>query len=131
MKIQELKTKVYELSSLNTIPQLKAKYSGLKVLDMRKKSSWEVALEVVRQQENEFEQWLENPPEEYKDLFSEITKTSYNYDRKSAKTKQLVQEVLSMSSSIEDLSEEFQEETSQLLQSLTTKAKVSEKSKLN
>lgn len=131
MKIQELKAKVYELSSFNTIQQLKAKYSELKVLDMRKKTSWEVALKVVRQQENEFKQWLENPPEEYKDLFSGILETSHDYDRRSVKTKKLVQEVLSISSSIEDLAEEFQEETNQLLQSLTTKAKVSEKSKLN
>lgn len=101
MKFQELKAKVYELAEVNTTQQLKAKYAEFKTLDMRRKTSWEKALTAVQKQRSEFEDWLENPPEEYKDLFSEIVGASQKYAQKSLETKQLAQEVLSMANSLE------------------------------
>ncbi|WP_189523528.1 hypothetical protein [Nostoc sp. PA-18-2419] len=43
-------------------------------------SSWEQILVIVKKQPSEFEDWLENPPEEYKDIFDEITEASQKYE---------------------------------------------------
>lgn len=131
MKFQELKAKVYELAGVNTTQQLKVKYEEIKTLDMRRKISWEKALSVVQEQQSEFGKWLENPPEEYKDLFSEITEASQKYDQKSAKTKQLVQEVLSMANSLETLAEECQDEAAQLKRDVKTSRRIAKQAELN
>jgi hypothetical protein len=118
MKLQELKAKVYELAELETTQQLKAKYQGIKTLDMRLKASWEKALVMIQQQKTEFQSWLENPPEEYKDLFTEITKVSQEYNQKSAAARRLVQEALATADSIEALANDCKEEANQISQDI-------------
>jgi hypothetical protein len=131
MKFQELKAKVYELAEVNTTQQLKAKYAEIKALDMRRKASWEKALSVVHKSRTEFEDWLENPPEEYKDLFAEITDASQEYDRKSVETKQLAQEVLSMANSLKTLAEEYQDEAEHLKQDIKKSRRIAKQAELN
>ncbi|MGG6266261.1 hypothetical protein ACQ4M3_05405 [Leptolyngbya sp. AN03gr2] len=131
MKLQALKAKVYELAEVNATQQLKAKYADIKTLDMRRKDSWEKALTVIQGQQPEFEAWLENPPEEYKDLFSEVAEVAQEYDLKSAKVKQLTQEVLSTAASLETLAEECQDEANQLKQDVKASRKNAKRAELN
>lgn len=131
MKLQELKAKVYELAQVNTTQQLKAKYEEIKTLDMRRKISWGKAFTVIQQQQSEFEKWLENPPEEYKELFSKIAQASQKYDEKSAEVRQLSQEVLSIANSLETLAEEVQGEADQLKQDVKISKRISKQAELN
>lgn len=131
MKFQELKAEVYGLAEVKTTQQLKAKYVNIKTLDMRRKTSWEKALAVVQKQQSEFEDWLENPSEEYKDLFSEITEASQKYDQKSVETKRLAQEVLSMASSLKTLAEESQDEANQLKREIKKSKRIAKQAELN
>lgn len=131
MKFQELKSKVYELAKVTTTQQLKAKYEEIKTLDMRRKDSWEKALTVIQNQQNEFETWLENPPEEYKDLFSEIQEASQKYDQKSTETKQIAKEVLMMANSLEALADECQDEAAQREEEVKVSRRVRKQAELN
>lgn len=131
MKLQELKSKVYQLSGVNSTKELKAKYEEIKTLDMRLKSSWEETLDILQNQQNEFEQWLENPPEEYKEIFSEIIEASQKHDKKSAEIKHLTQEMLSIANNIEELAEECQDEAEQMKQDVEISRRISKQAKLN
>jgi CRISPR/Cas system-associated endonuclease Cas3-HD len=134
MKLQELKAKVYQLAQVSTTQQLKAKYEAIQTLDMRRKASWERALAIVQEQQkqqNEFAQWLENPPEEYKTLFAEITEASQKYDRKSAETRQLAQEVLSIANNLEEVAEDCRGEAEQLEREVRRTIQISEQANLN
>ncbi|WP_193197705.1 hypothetical protein [Nostoc sp. MG11] len=131
MRLQELKTKIYELTEVNTTKQLKAKYEEIKTLDMRQKISWEKTLAILQKQQSEFDAWLENPPEEYKDLFSEITEVSQIYDQKSAQTKHQAQEVLSIANNLEELAKECQDEADQLKQEVEITRQISKQARLN
>lgn len=131
MKLQELKAKVYELAGINTTKQLKAKYKEIQTLDMRLKTSWQKTLAVIQKSQSEFEDWLENPPEEYKELFSEITEALEEYDHKSVHTKQLVQEIMSIADNLEELAEESQNEANQIKQEVKVTKLISKKARLN
>jgi uncharacterized phage infection (PIP) family protein YhgE len=131
MKLQELKAKVYELAGVNNTKQLKAKIKDIKTLDMRLKASWQKTIAILQKPQSEFENWLENPPEEYKDIFSEITEVSQKYDRKSAQTKQLAQEVLSITNNLEELAEECQDEADKIKQEIEITRRISKQARLN
>ncbi|WP_375496623.1 hypothetical protein [uncultured Nostoc sp.] len=131
MKLQELKAKVYELAGVNTTKQLKAKIQEIKTLDMRLKISWEKTIAILQKPQSEFDEWLENPPEEYKDIFSEITEASQKYDQKSAQTKQLAQEVLSIANNLEGLAEECQDEADKIKQEIEITRRISKQARLN
>ncbi|MBE8987009.1 hypothetical protein [Nostoc sp. LEGE 12450] len=131
MKLQELKAKVYELAGVNNTKQLKAKIKDIKTLDMRLKASWQKTIAILQKPQSEFENWLENPPEEYKDIFSEITEVSQKYDRKSAQTKQLAREVLSIANNLEELAEESQEEADKIKQEIEITRRISKQARLN
>lgn len=131
MKLQELKAKVYELAGVNNTKQLKAKIKDIKTLDMRLKASWQKTIAILQKPQSEFENWLENPPEEYKDIFSEITEVSQKYDQKSAQTKQLAQEVLSITNNLEELAEECQDEADKIKQEIEITRRISKQARLN
>lgn len=42
---------------------------------MRRKASWAKAIALAQQQPDAFEHWLKNPPDEYKELFTEAETT--------------------------------------------------------
>lgn len=67
-KIAELKAKAYHLAEVSTIKELKAKFEETKSLDMRRKTSWIRAIEIIESVNNFFN----NPPEKYRELFAEI-----------------------------------------------------------
>ncbi|WP_341526111.1 hypothetical protein WKK05_26605 [Nostoc sp. UHCC 0302] len=131
MKLQELKAKVYELAGVNNTKQLKAKNEEIQTLDMRLKTSWEKTLAILQTSQSELEDWLKNPPEEYKDIFSEITEVSQKYDHKSAQMKQQAREVLSIANNLEELAEECQDEVDQIKQELEITRRISKQARLN
>lgn len=131
MKLQDLKAKVYELAKVNTTKQLKTKYKEIQTLDMRLKSSWQETLAILQKSQSEYEEWLENPPEEYKELFSEITEVLEKYDQKSAQTKNLAQEIVSIANNLEELAEESQNESEQIKQELEVTKRILKKARLN
>jgi chromosome segregation ATPase len=119
MKLSELKALIYELSGVVSTTQLKAKYAEIRSLDMRRKASWEQALAIVKKysQENhsqEFEQWLEHPPEEYQSLFKEIEFVSANYANQLAETQQLSQEMVQLAKDLDELASASQKEADRL-----------------
>ncbi|MES1022137.1 hypothetical protein ABN584_04425 [Gloeocapsa sp. BRSZ] len=114
MNLQKLKATVYEIAAVSTIKQLKTKYEVLKSLDMRRKASWEQALAIVQQHQTAFTSWLENPPDEYKELFAEIDRVAGSYDNELATLKQKQQAMMSVADDIEALAEEIQDEGDRL-----------------
>ncbi|MBE8967680.1 hypothetical protein IQ277_15895 [Nostocales cyanobacterium LEGE 12452] len=131
MKLQELKAKVYELAGVNNTKQLKVKIQEIKTLDMRLKISWEKTIAILQKPQSEFDEWLENPPEEYKNLFSEIIEVSQKYEQKSAQTKQLAREVLSIANNLEELAEESQDEANKIKQEIEITRRISKQARLN
>lgn len=131
MKLKELKAKVYELAGVNNTKQLKAKNKEIKTLDMRLKGSWEKTFAILQKPQSEFEEWLENPPDEYKDIFSEITEASQKYDQKLVQTKQLAREVLSIANNLEELAEEYQDEADKIKQEIEITRQISKQARLN
>lgn len=131
MKLQELKAKAYALAEVATTQQLKAKYEEIKPLDMRRTTSWEAAIAIIQKQKPELEQWLENPPEEYKEIFAEIEEVSQKYDEKSAKVKQLVREVRSTAEQFEELAKEYQSEADQFKEEVKRSNRISKQAELN
>ena len=107
MKLQDLKAKVYEITTVTTTKALKKNYSELRSLDFRKKKSWEMALELVQSQKDQFESWLENPPEEYRELFAETEAAFEGYDRKLSRADALAKEALSMADQLDELAQEY------------------------
>lgn len=131
MKLQELKSKAYALAEVETTQQLKAKYEEIKPLDMRRTASWETAISVIQKQKPEFEQWLENPPEEYKELFAEISEASQKYDEKSAEVKRLTRKVQLTADQLEELSTEYQSEANQIEKEVKRSKRISEHARRN
>ena len=131
MKIKELRSKVYELAKVDSTKQLKVKYANFKTLDMRFKVSWKTALQFLEEEGSDFDTWLANPPEEYKELFSEIQKVSDKYDQSSLKRKHLVQNLQSITDSLEATAAELQDEATQLDKQNNLAREVNEQAKLN
>lgn len=131
MKFDELKAQVYELAEVCTTPQLKAKYKALQALDMRRKASWQQALVLIQKRQQELQNWLENPPDEYKDLFAEIRLISQEYGDKLIETKQLAAQVNVMADSLEELANECQDEANSLKQEVKAARRVAKRAELN
>ena len=100
--LKDLKSDVYKLAGVNTTKKLKLLRSEFKSLDFRRKSNWEIALKTLSTtlSTKQFEDWRQNPPEEYKDLFSEIEDVSNSYN-------QSIEEGLKISRSIKDEAKEL------------------------
>lgn len=131
MKLSQLKAKVYQLAEVSTIAQLKAKYEPLRALDMRYKASWEQALVIVQQQTDQFQSWLQNPPDEYQELFAEINEVSAAYTKTLAEAEQLGHEVLAMADSLDRSAAELQDTANQLKQGIAATQQSQKQAELN
>ena len=116
LSLKDLKRDVYTLGGVSTTKKLKLLRREFNSLDFRRKSSWEKALKTLSATPStkQFEEWRQKPPEEYKDLFSEIENVSNSYN-------QSIEEGLKISRSIKDeakglkkLSDELSEEAKEL-----------------
>lgn len=131
MKFEQLKTKVYELATVSTTQQLKAKYGEINILDMRRKLSWEKALTIIQKHQDKFKKWLDNPPEEYKELFAEVEAIAGQHDKKFADAKQLAKELITMADHLETLSQDYQEEADYLKQEVKAAREIAKQAELN
>ena len=134
MKLAELKAKVYELSGVTTTKQLKARYKDLKTLDLRCKDAWAKALAFLQSQQpkqDEFNHWLNNPPEEYQKLFGEIEDISKRYDQKREEVTQLGEEVIASADDLEKLAKECQEEAIALKREVKVARRIRKQAQLN
>jgi hypothetical protein len=131
MKLDELKAKVYALTQVSTIRQLKAKYAAIKPLDLRRKISWEQALTIVEPPPDELQNWLEHPPSEYQELFAEIETVSEAYRQKLTEVQQLGQEVTLMATDLEVLAADCQTEADVLKQEVQVARRVRKCAELN
>jgi len=107
--LKDLKSDVYKLAGVNTTKKLKLLRSEFKSLDLRRKSNWEIALKTLSTTSStkQFEDWRQNPPEEYKDLFSEIEDVSNSYN-------QSIEEGLKISKSIKEEAKDLQKTSDDL-----------------
>ena len=107
--LKDLKSDVYKLAGVNTTKKLKLLRSEFKSLDFRRKSNWEIALKTLSTTSStkQFEDWRQNPPEEYKDLFSEIEDVSNSYN-------QSIEEGLKISKSIKEEAKDLQKTSDDL-----------------
>ena len=131
MNLQKLKATVYEIAKVKTIRQLKTKYEDLKPLDMRRKASWEQALAIAQQHQENLANWLENPPDEYKELFAEIERVSGDYDNQLALLKQKQQAVISIADDLEALADEVQGEGDRLKHEVEVARQIAQQADLN
>ena len=101
--LKDLKNIVYKLAGVSTTKSLKLLQSDFKSLDFRRRSSWDKALKTISKTNSakQFEDWRQNPPEEYKDLFSEIEDVSNSYN-------QSIEEGIKISKSIKDEAKDLQ-----------------------
>ena len=110
--LKDLKSDVYKLAGVNTTKKLKLLRSEFKSLDFRRKSNWEIALKTLSTTPStkQFEDWRQNPPEEYKDLFTEIEDVSNSYNQSIEKglkiSKSIKEEAKDLQKTSDDLSNE-------------------------
>ena len=110
--LKDLKSDVYKLAGVNTTKKLKLLRSEFKSLDFRRKSNWEIALKTLSTtlSTKQFEDWRQNPPEEYKDLFYEIEDVSNSYNQSIEKglkiSKSIKEEAKDLQKTSDDLSNE-------------------------
>ncbi|WP_017297785.1 hypothetical protein [Nodosilinea nodulosa] len=129
--IANLKAEVYTLAQVATTQQLKTKYEPLRALNFSFKTSWEKALTLLTTNQQDFQAWLVNPPEQYKALFAEIEAVSDSFNSKLERAKQLGQEARAMAISLEQLAEEAQEDTGQLRQEAEIAYQIAQQANLN
>lgn len=131
MKLHELKTQVFELAEVETTQQLKAKCAALRSLDMRYTASWEKALTVLKPSDSEFQAWLENPPEEYREVFAEIDTTAKQFDQVLTQARQLGQDINAIAESLEESVADLEAEAEQLQQEIEVGRRVAKQAERN
>ncbi|WP_026733288.1 hypothetical protein [Fischerella sp. PCC 9605] len=131
MKLYELKSKVFKLAEVNTTKQLKTRYEEIRVLDLRYKVSWEKALIIIQSKKGELEDWLNNPPEEYRELFAEIETTLERFDKKLVKVKRLSKDINLIANDLDELAEECQDEAKNLEHEVELTHRISKQAELN
>lgn len=132
MKLSELKADVYRLAEVSTTKQLKAKYLEIKPLDLRYKAAWEKARSQLQQSAKvdskrpstqagnasiDFEAWLNNPPSEYKALFTEAGAALASFGQKLDQTKKLTETAKAMVASLDEFAEATVEDAQKLISS--------------
>jgi DNA repair ATPase RecN len=131
MKLHELKAQVFELAKVETTQQLKANYAALRSLDMRRKASWEKALSILEPTDPEFQAWLENPPEEYREAFAEIDAIAKQFDQSLHQARQLGQEVVAIAADLEESAADLETEAEQLQQEIEIGRRVAKQAEQN
>lgn len=119
MKLFELRKIVYAQAQVNTTKALKVKYPSLKSLDFRRKLAWETALAFlsgVSDPANSepahltYEQWLDNPPREYQELFANLDATAAAFSQHYATAQALNRELMVIADELESLGLELDDE---------------------
>ena len=112
--LADLKRDVLALAKVTSTKDLKRQNVDLRHLDFRLKASWSQALAVLRKAHDAYPDWHQNPPEEYRELFSAFDSASEAYARSIDKGLRLSKEMDRTANDLEALSSELQEEAAEL-----------------
>ncbi len=117
-KLKELKSQVYRLACVGSTKALKSLRSEFISLDFRRISSWQLALVLLKDGSTEqtFEEWRSNPPEEYKELFSEINKVSRSYKKSIERGLNLSKTLRKSAEGMEEIAQDLSSEVDTLNQ---------------
>lgn len=129
--IINLKAEVYKIAQASTTQQLKRKYKALNSLNFSLKASWEKAFKILQRDQTDFQAWLENPAEEYKELFAEIESVSKALSEKNHNAQHLGEEAKEMAENLENLSQEAQAEVRELKQISEAADRIAQQAELN
>lgn len=129
--IHELKVAVYTLAQVSTTQELKTRYKALRTLNFSFRSSWTTALEFLNANQQDFQTWLANPPEDYKALFAEIDSASNDFRVKLEQAKILGKDARKMAESLEQLAQEAQEDVENLRGEAEIAYQVAQQAELN
>ena len=129
--LKTLKTEVYELANVATTQQLKVLRPEWRSLDLRRKANWQLIHTQLQEPSGDFEAWLANPPEEYRELFGEIADVTTAYGNSIAEGKLLSAELQLAAEELEELSSDYSSEASALKQQEQAARKQAKARRLN
>jgi len=129
--LKNLKTEVYELANVATTQQLKALRPEWRSLDLRRKANWQLIHTQLQELSGDFEAWLANPPEEYRELFAEIADVTTAYGNSIAEGKLLSAELQLAADELEELSSDCSSEASAIRQQEQAARKQAKARRLN
>ena len=112
-KLSELKRSVYTLAGVNTTKELKALRKEFASSDFRRKESWEDALSKLIDGQS-FEEWCSDPPEKYREIFTEIEKASKEYKEHVASAKKVFKDLEESFEDLDKLTKDAQKEVKAL-----------------
>ena len=112
--LADLKVQVLALAKVSSTKELKRANVDLRHLDFRLKASWRSALGVLEQAAVAMEEWDRNPPEEYKELFSEIDQAAAAYSASIEQGLKLSSQLRDAADDLEAVAGELQQEAEEL-----------------
>ena len=112
--LADLKRQVLTLAKVSSTKELKRANVDLRHLDFRLKASWRSALGVLEQAAVAMDEWDRNPPEEYKELFSEIEQAAAAYSASIEQGLKLSSQLRDAADDLEAVAGELQQEAEEL-----------------
>jgi hypothetical protein len=112
--LADLKVQVLALAKVSGTKELKRTNVDLRHLDFRLKASWRSALGVLEQAAVAMDEWDRNPPEEYKELFSEIDQAASAYSASIEQGLKLSSQLRDAADDLEAVAGELQQEAQEL-----------------
>jgi len=112
--LADLKRQVLALAKVSSTQELKRANVDLRHLDFRLKASWRSALGVLEQASVAMDEWDRNPPEEYKELFSEIDQAAAAYSASIEQGLKLSSQLRDAADDLEAVAGELQQEAEEL-----------------
>ncbi len=112
--LADLKRQVLALAKVSSTKELKRANVDLRHLDFRLKASWRSALGVLEQAAVAMEEWDRNPPEEYKELFSEMDQAAAAYIASIEQGLKLSSQLRDAADDLEAVAGELQHEAEEL-----------------
>ena len=112
--LADLKRQVLSLAKVSSTKELKRANVDLRHLDFRLKASWRSALGVLEQAAVAMDEWDRNPPEEYKELFSEIDQAAAAYSASIEQGLKLSSQLRDAADDLEAVAGELQQEAEEL-----------------
>ena len=100
--LRELKSRVFRLAGVCSTRALKGLAPPFKKLDFRCKSAWLQAEAALKASNGGFEQWLAQPPEEYRELFAEINMAVADFRTGIDQGLKLSHELMTMAGKLEE-----------------------------
>ena len=127
-KLLDLKKQVYRLASVNSTKALKEYKSVFAEWDFRLRASWDDAFALLQ---GDFDEWCANPPDEYRELFSEISKVSKEHQDNIRESIKLCERIEKTTKELDEFAEDKSKEANTLMQQAKASKQQEEISRLN